>query len=115
MLNRTGGICALALLFLTGCDKPITRAEAENIAEDYAPDTSALESRISELEAEVRRLDQEQSKDISVLAEMSKADMIETREVNAELKRLSDNGDAFNQQINILRADRGWPPMNVKK
>jgi len=106
--------CAVFALFLTGCDKPITRAEAEDIAADNAPDTSALESRIDELETEVERLSREQSKDISVLAEITNADMKDGREISAELKRLSNNDEAFQEQINYLRALQGLAPMPQK-
>ena len=103
------------LLLLAGCDKPVTRSEVQDIAEDSAPDTSALESRIAVLEAEVKRLGSEQSKDISMLADITRADANDTRSVNAELKRLSDNDNAFLAQINYLRELQGRPPMPVKR
>lgn len=102
------------LLLLAGCDRPVTRAEAEDIAEDSAPDTSALESRIADLEAEVTRLRHEQLKDISVLAEITRSDANSGRETNAELKRLSRNDAAFLAQINYLRAIEGLSPMPEK-
>lgn len=115
MRTRMLKLTSTILLLLTGCDRPVTRAEAENIAEDSAPDTSALESRIADLEAEVKRLGSEQSKDISVLAEITRADANDAREINAELKRLSNNDNAFLAQINYLRALQGQTPMPVTK
>lgn len=44
---------ALALcLSACGDEAPVSRAEAEDIASDYATDTSDLESRLSDIESE---------------------------------------------------------------
>ena len=114
MKTRTLSIVCIALVSLSACDRPVTREEARDIAEDSATDTSALESRFSELEEKVERLEREQSKDISVLAEITRADMNDGREISAELKRLSNNDEAFIEQINYLRALQGRPPMTEK-
>ncbi len=103
------------LLSLAGCDRPVTLAEVEEIAEDSAPDSAALEGRTTDLEIEVKQLRSEQSKDITFLAEITRADANEVREVNAELERLSNSVKAFRAQVNYLRTLHGQPPMPEKK
>lgn len=102
------------LLLLAACDKPITRAEAESIAEDFS-DTTALEARIESLEAEVERLggsDLHHQNQISANAKLS---AVVDRAHDAEVDRLTGNDKAFLAQINYLRALQGLPPMPEEK
>lgn len=111
---RRGLVIAVALS-LTGCNSGRDTANRTGRTEDQSAAHSGrivtLETRIEALEGEVRRLASEQSKDISMLRDITAADAKDGRAWDAELKRLSDNDQAIHAQIDYLRALQGKPAM----
>lgn len=89
----------------------MSRTEAQDIASDYATDTSELEERISSLEEQVADLRQQNLDDIDnakraieLLAEHS------DRASEAE-RRLFENDKTFHREANRLRAQQGLAPI----
>lgn len=108
---------ALALLLLASCDKPVSREEAEDIANAAVPpaaDTSAMEARIAQLEAQLSGIRDEQAAQSRYLTATANLVQADDKYFRNEFARHDDNDKAFHAQIDYLRAFHGQGPMPAK-
>jgi hypothetical protein len=101
-------LAAAFLLLLAGCDKPVTRSEAQDIAADYAPDLSEINDRLDRLERDLADLKRAETADATYMVANDKSQA-------ANIDQLTYNVDVLKQHINILRNANGWQPMAEKK
>lgn len=90
---------ALGALCLSGCDGPVTREEAAEIASDYATDTSDLESRLSALESEASGME-------TKLAEIEAQNAVTASEVDSLRATVNENAEAFNTLVDHYNRHR---------
>lgn len=102
------------LLLLAACDRPVTRSEAENIAEDFATDTSELESRIAELESEVSELREQEARLLTLIQANQRYNEARLDASRSSIDDLWFNSKAFTGHINALRQANGWGPVPEK-
>ena len=114
-------LLACAALLVGACDRPDAEEEEGVSAPSLSPRVSSLEQEVAQLRQEVALLRSEQDKDVSMLAEITRADAEEARmdaddrrSAKAELQRHDRNDEAFRQQIDYLRSQHGLGPMPTK-